>query len=66
RFQYATIAGFANADPPPADTGLSGADHWFAARAQGDLNGDLVPFYLEIYSQANHIYNSASGTGGWK
>ena len=66
RFQYATIAGFANVDTPPADTGLDDNDHWFAARAQGDLNGDGATFYLEIYSQANHIYNSASGSGGWK
>ena len=66
RFRYATIASIAGGDPPPADTGLDGNDHWFAARAEGDLNGDNDRFYLEIYSQANHIYNSASGSGGWK
>jgi hypothetical protein len=66
RFRYATIAGIAGVDSPPADTGLDDNDHWFAARAEGDLNADLETFYLEIYSQANHIYNSASGSGGWK
>jgi prepilin-type N-terminal cleavage/methylation domain-containing protein len=65
RFQYATVAGVPGADPP-AGTELDKGDHWFAARAQGDLNGDTDTFYLEIYSQANHIYNSASGSGGWK
>ena len=63
RFQYATIAG-----PPgeaaPTETNLDINDHWFAARAQGDLNGDNKNFFLEIYSQANHIYNSAAG--GWE
>ncbi len=65
RFQYATVAG-APGDTAPAGTDLDENDHWFAARAQGDLNGDGDDFYLEIYSQANHIFNSASGTGGWK
>ncbi|MBT8464707.1 MAG: prepilin-type N-terminal cleavage/methylation domain-containing protein [Myxococcales bacterium] len=65
RFQYATVAGVPG-DAPPAGTDLDDGDHWFAARAQGDLNGDADTFYLEIYSQANHVYNSASGTGGWK
>ena len=64
-FQYATIAG-----PPgeqaPTETNLDINDHWFAARARGDLNGDNEHFFLEIYSQSNHIYNSASGEGGWK
>ncbi|MBT8454458.1 MAG: hypothetical protein KJO40_21020, partial [Deltaproteobacteria bacterium] len=64
-FQYATVAGVPG-DAPPAGTDLDDGDHWFAARAQGDLNGDADTFYLEIYSQANHVYNSASGTGGWK
>lgn len=65
RFQYATIAGRAG-DTPPADTGLDKNDHWFAAQALGDLDGDGDDFYLEIYSQSDHIYNSASGIGGWK
>ena len=65
RFQYATVAGLPG-DPVPAGTELDENDHWFVAQAQGDLNGDSDDFYLEIYSQANHIFNSASGTGGWK
>lgn len=65
RFRYATVAGLPGA-PPPAGTELDDGDHWFAARAEGDLNGDTDTFYLEIYSQANHVYNSASGSGGWK
>ncbi len=64
RFQYATVAGFPG-DTAPSDTGLDENDHWFAARAQGDLNEDTVPFFLEIYSQSSHIYNSATAKGGW-
>ena len=65
RFQYATVAGLP-ADDPPADTNLDNNDHWFAARAQGDLDGDGTTFFLEIYSQSDHIYNSASEKGGWE
>jgi len=65
RFQYATVAGFPG-DAAPTGTNLDNSDHWFVARAQGDLNGDGTDFYLEIYSQSTHIYNSASGTGGWE
>lgn len=65
RFQYAAVAGFPGV-APPSGTNLDDDDHWFAARAQGDLDGDGTSFYLEIYSQANHIYNSASGKGGWE
>lgn len=65
RFQYATVAGFPG-DTPPSDTNLNANDHWFAARAQGDLDEDGVPFFLEIYSQSTHIYNSAAGKGGWE
>ena len=65
RFQYATVAGIPG-DPAPAGTELDEDDHWFAARAQGDLDGDGTDFFLEVYSQANHIYNSASGSGGWQ
>jgi len=65
RFRYATVAG-----PPgvgaPADTDLDSDDHWFAARAEGDLDEDNTTFFLEIYSQSNHIYNSASGKAGWE
>ena len=33
---------------------------------EGDLDGDGVDFFLEIYSQSNHIYNSANVKGGWE
>ncbi len=65
RFQYATVAGVPG-DAPPSGTNLDDNDHWFAARAQGDLDEDGTTFYLEIYSQSNNIYNSASGIGGWE
>ena len=65
RFQYATVAGFPGVNPP-AGTNLNNNDHWFAARAQGDLDEDTTTFFLEIYSQSNHIFNSASGSGGWE
>ncbi|MGB8330749.1 MAG: prepilin-type N-terminal cleavage/methylation domain-containing protein, partial [Polyangiales bacterium] len=39
RFRYATVAGFPGVDPP-ADTNLDKDDHWFAARAEGDLDED--------------------------
>jgi prepilin-type N-terminal cleavage/methylation domain-containing protein len=64
RFQYATVAG-APADSAPANTNLNTNDYWFAARAQGDLNEDGNTFFLEIYSQGTHIYNSATAKGGW-
>jgi prepilin-type N-terminal cleavage/methylation domain-containing protein len=65
RFQYATVAGFPGV-APPGGTNLDDDDHWFAARAQGDLDEDGVTFFLEIYSQSTHIYNSASAIGGWE
>lgn len=65
RFQYATVAGFPG-DSPPSDSNLNDDDHWFAARAQGDLDEDSTTFFLEIYSQSSHIYNSAIGKGGWE
>ncbi len=65
RFRYATIAGFPGV-APPGDTGLDEDDHWFAARAEGDLDGDTVTFFLEIYSQSTHIFNSATAKGGWQ
>ncbi|MEM9729444.1 MAG: prepilin-type N-terminal cleavage/methylation domain-containing protein [Myxococcota bacterium] len=66
RFSYATIAGRPGIDAPPASSNMDGDDHWFVARARGDLDEDNTTFDLEIYSQANHIYNSASGQGGWE
>ena len=65
RFQYATVAGIPGT-AVPSGSGLDNDDHWFAARAQGDLNEDGTTFYFEIYSQANHIYNSATANGGWE
>lgn len=65
RFQYATVAGFPGVNPPTG-TNLNLNDHWFAARAQGDLDGDHLSFFLEIYSQSTHIYNSATAKGGWQ
>ena len=65
RFRYATIAG-----PPgvaaPSETNLDDDDHWFAARAEGDLDEDGDSFFLEVYSQSNNIYNSATAKGGWE
>ena len=65
RFQYATIAGFPG-DSPPSGTNLDDDDHWFVARAQGDLDEDNDTFFLEMYSQATHVYNSATAKGGWE
>ncbi|MFW2388467.1 MAG: type IV pilin protein [Polyangiales bacterium] len=65
RFQYATIAGFPG-DAAPAGTGIDIGDHWFVARAQGDLDDDGEDFFLEIYSQSTHIFNSAVEKGGWE
>ncbi len=65
RFQYATIAGFPGV-AAPADSNLDDDDHWFAARAQGNLDEDTETFFLEIYSQSPHIYNSATAKGGWE
>ena len=65
RFQYATVAGEPG-EAVPTDTGLNNGDHWFAARAQGDLDADGDTFFLEIYSQSTHIYNSAVEKGGWE
>jgi len=65
RFQYATVAGVPGV-AAPSGTNLDTDDHWFAARAQGDLDEDGTDFFLEIYSQSNHIYNSATAIGGWE
>lgn len=65
RFQYATVAGVPGVSAP-AGTNLDEGDHWFAAQARGDLDGDSTDFFLEIYSQSTHIYNSATAIGGWE
>jgi len=65
RFRYATVAG-----PPgsavPTNSNLSNRDFWYAAQAQGDLDGDGVPFTLEVYSGSRIMYNSAVGQGGYE
>jgi prepilin-type N-terminal cleavage/methylation domain-containing protein len=65
RFQYAAVAG-SPGDSAPSNTNLDVNDYWFAARAQGDLDEDNTTFFLEIYSQSTHIYNSATASGGWE
>ncbi len=65
RFQYATVAGLPGVNAP-SGSNLDTDDHWFAARAQGDLDEDTDTFFLEIYSQSNHIFNSETGKGGWE
>lgn len=60
RFQYATVAGPPGGTPPPTSN-MAADDFWFAAQAVGDLNGDGETFILEVYSESNHMYNSASG-----
>ena len=65
RFRYATVAG-----PPgstvPANSLLTNEDFWYAAQAEGDLDGDGTSFILEVYSGTRVMYNSASGTGGYE
>jgi len=65
RFRYATVAGQPGT-APPADSNLDGNSLWYAAQAEGDLNGDGTSFILEVYSDSRIMYNSASGTGGWE
>jgi len=65
RFRYATVAGFPGVSVP-SGTNLDNDDHWFAGRAEGDLDEDSTTFFLEIYSQSNKIYNSATAKGGWE
>ena len=65
RFQYATIAGPPGVDPP-ASTNMRNDEHWYAAQARGDLDGDGDGFLLEVYSQSTRMWNSAGETGGWK
>jgi prepilin-type N-terminal cleavage/methylation domain-containing protein len=66
RFRYATIAGFPGVAGPTDSIDINPNDHWFLARAEGDLNEDTVTFYVEISSQSDRIYNSAIGKGGWE
>ncbi len=65
RFQYATIAG-APGVAAPAATNLDISDFWFAAQAKADLDADGTTFFMEIYSQSTHIYNSQTEKAGWE
>ena len=65
RFRYATVAG-APGSTPPATANLSNRDFWFAAQAEGDLDGDGDTFILEVYSDSRIMFNSAVGQGGYE
>lgn len=65
RFRYATVAGQPG-QAPPAGSNLDPTKFWYAAQAEGDLDGDGVTFILEVYSDSRVMYNSAVGTGGWE
>lgn len=65
RFRYATVAG-APGSTVPTNSNLDNSNFWYAAQAQGDLDGDGTTFFLEVYSDSRIMYNSAVGTGGWE
>ena len=65
RFRYATVAG-APGSTVPTNSNLSNRDFWYAAQAEGDLDGDGNTFFLEVYSGSRLMFNSAAGTGGWE
>ena len=65
RFRYATVAGLPG-DTPPTDSNLNSNSFWYAAQAEGDLDGDGDTFILEVYSDSRIMYNSAVGRGGWE
>lgn len=65
RFRYATVAGQPGT-APPAGSNLDPTGFWYAAQAEGDLNGDGTTFILEVYSDSHIMYNSAVGQGGWE
>ncbi|MGB5810663.1 MAG: prepilin-type N-terminal cleavage/methylation domain-containing protein [Polyangiales bacterium] len=65
RFRYATVAG-GPGDPVPAGSNMRNDDFWFAARAQGDLDGDGDLMVLEVYSQSMRMFNSATSDGGYE
>lgn len=65
RFRYATVAG-GPGDTPPATSNLDPTSFWYAAQAEGDLDGDGQTFILEVYSDSRVMYNSAVGQGGWE
>jgi len=65
RFRYATVAGQPGTTPP-STSNLDPDEFWYAAQAEGDLDGDDDTFILEIYSDSRIMYNSAVGQGGWE
>lgn len=65
RFRYATVAG-PPGSTPPTNSNLDNSSFWFAAQAEGDLDGDGNTFILEVYSDSRIMYNSAVGQGGWE
>jgi prepilin-type N-terminal cleavage/methylation domain-containing protein len=65
RFRYATVAGMPGSTPP-TNSNLDNTTFWYAAQAEGDLDGDGQTFILEVYSDSRVMYNSASGQGGWE
>ena len=65
RFRYATVAG-APGSTPPTNSNISNRDFWYAAQAEGDLDGDGNTFILEVYSDSRILYNSAVGQGGYE
>lgn len=66
RFRYATVAGMPGNGTPPTNSNLDPTTFWFAAQAEGDLDGDDDKFILEVYSDSRVMYNSATGRGGWE
>ena len=65
RFRYATVAGQPGM-APPTGSNLDPNNFWYAAQAEGDLDGDGTTFILEVYSDSRVMYNSAVGQGGWE
>ncbi|MFW2388468.1 MAG: type IV pilin protein [Polyangiales bacterium] len=65
RFRYATIAGPPQSGVPPGSN-IDDSTFWYAAQAEGDLDGDGETFLLEVYSQSRRMFNSAVGRGGWE
>ncbi len=65
RFRYATVAGVPGTTPPTGSN-LDTNNFWYAAQAEGDLDGDGNTFILEVYSDSRIMYNSAVGKGGWE
>lgn len=65
RFRYATVAGQPGMTPPTGSN-LDSTEFWYAAQAEGDLDGDGNSFILEVYSDSRIMYNSAVGQGGWE